>query len=160
MVINASRRVLRCIVISAREGHRASRASGYHAATEASSKSAIGSSSISNETISSNHASCHESGPRFLKSDRAVVMSGCDRASGELSVLSAVHIDKMIAICTNLEYADALKGTRSMHIYLCCMTSSTIESILSMYIYYMSCDETTPGVAMMTNMTRLMMYNR
>jgi hypothetical protein len=87
MVINASRRVLRCIVISAREGHRASRASGYHAATEASSKSAIGSSSISNETISSNHASCHESGPRFLKSDRAVVMSGCDRASRELSVL-------------------------------------------------------------------------
>jgi hypothetical protein len=85
MVINASRRVLRCIVISAREGHRASRASGYHAATEASSKSAIGSSSIrgsiSNETISSNHASCHESGPRFLKSDRAVVMSGCDRAT-------------------------------------------------------------------------------
>jgi len=91
MVINASRRVLRCIVISAREGHRASRASGYHAATEASSKSAIGSSSIrgsiSNETISSNHASCHESGPRFLKSDRAVVMSGCDHASRELSVL-------------------------------------------------------------------------
>ena len=42
-------------------------------------------------------------------------MSGCDRASGELSVLSAVHIDKMIAICTNLEYADALQGTRSMH---------------------------------------------
>ena len=33
MVINAFRRVLQCIVISAREGHRASRASGYHAAT-------------------------------------------------------------------------------------------------------------------------------
>ena len=89
-------------------------------------------------------------------------MSGCDRASAELSVLSAVHMDKTIAICSNLEYADALKGTRSMHIYLCCMTSSTIESILSMYIQYtiMSCDETTPGVAMMTYMTRLMMCNR
>jgi hypothetical protein len=110
--------------------------------------------SISNETISnSNHASCHESGPRFLKSDRVVVMSGCDRASGELSVLSAVHIDKMIAIYTNLEDADALQGTRSMHIYLCCM------SYVCMYTI-MSCDETTPGVAMMTNMTRLMMYNR
>jgi len=46
MVINAFRRVLRCIVISAREGHRASRC---HAATEAFSKSAIRSSSISND---------------------------------------------------------------------------------------------------------------
>jgi len=52
MVINASRRVLRCIVISAREGHRASRASGYHAATEASSKSAIDSSSSIRGSIS------------------------------------------------------------------------------------------------------------
>ena len=35
----------------------------------------------------------------------------------------------------------------SSHSYVCIYT-------------IMSCDETTPGVAMMTNMTRLMMYNR
>ena len=123
MEINAYTRALRYIEISAREGHRANRISGYHASTVASSKSAIG--SISNGTIiSSNHASSHESilgTDRFLKADRAVVMSGCDRASGELPVLSAVHIDKMIAICANLEDADALQGTSSMNILYLCM---------------------------------------
>jgi hypothetical protein len=161
MEINAFTRALRYIEISAREGHRANRTSGvYHAATAASSKSAIGSSSISNETIISKHASNHESGriesilstDRFLKSDRAVVMSGCDRASGELPVLSAVHIDKMIAICANLEDADALQGTRSMHILYLCMHIL----YLCMHIYYtilcsLSCDETTPGVVVMSH---------
>ena len=121
MEINAYTRALRYIEISAREGHRAHRISGYHASAAASS----------HENILGTD--------RFLKADRAVVMSGCDRASGELPVLSAVHIDKMIAICANLEDADALQGTSSMHILnllYVCMTCPTIESLLCRVILY------------------------
>ena len=131
MEINAFTRALRYIEISAREGHRASRTSGYHATTAASSKTLIGGSSsssrsiISNETmVSSNHASSGRiesilGTTRFLQADRAVVMSGCDRAGGELPVLSAVYIDKLIAICANLEDADALQGTTSIACIAC-----------------------------------------
>jgi len=129
MEINAFTRALRYIEISAREGHRASRLKEGHqdATAAAASKVFIGNRSLSNETVgnrfssSSNHESSRIESilgtDKFLKSERAIVKSGCDRASGELPVLSAVHIDKMISICANLEDVDALQGTASMSLY-------------------------------------------
>jgi NAD(P)-dependent dehydrogenase (short-subunit alcohol dehydrogenase family) len=52
----------------------------------------------------------HTNGHMTVLFNNAGIGSG-----GPIQDMTDEDIDKMIAICTNLEYADALQGTRSMH---------------------------------------------